>query len=42
MNESDDAEYEDHASTWLGFTRFVTISTVIVVVILLAMAALLV
>ena len=42
MNDSyDDAEYQDHARTWEGFTRFMTGSLAFVVVVLVGMAALL-
>ena len=42
MNDSyDEAEYQDHARTWEGFTRFMTGSLAFVVLILVGMAALL-
>ena len=38
MNDSTDAEYRDHASTWLGFTRLMTYSIIVVVLVLIGMA----
>ena len=42
MNDSHDAEYQDHARMWHDFTRLMTYGIVFVVLILLGMAALLV
>ena len=42
MNDSyDDAEYQDHARTWEGLTRFMTGSLAFVVVVLVGMAVIL-
>ena len=39
MNDSyDDAEYQDHARTWEGFTRFMTGGVIFVVLVLVGMA----
>ena len=38
MNDSDDAEYMEHASTWLGFTRMMTYSVIFVILVLLGLA----
>ena len=37
-----DAEYQRHKATWLGFTRFLTIGTIGVAIILALMALFLV
>lgn len=39
MNDNHDAEYLEHARTWEDFTRLMTASVIVVVLILLAMAA---
>ena len=42
MNDSYDAEYEDHARMWRSFTRLMTGGVIVVVLILLGMLATLV
>lgn len=37
-----DPEYERHRRTWIGFTRFVKISLIVVIVVLAGMAIFLV
>lgn len=33
-----DPEFERHRRTWIGFTRFIKISTVVIIVILVGLA----
>ncbi len=42
MNDSHDAEYQDHARMWRSFTQLMTATVIISALVLLAMAATLV
>ena len=42
MNDSYDAEYEDHARMWRDFTRMTTGGIIVVILVLVGMAAVLV